>query len=66
MQLACTTDLVCPSYSLQPQEFLDSSTATKSAETALLGATVGEVWFIVDGHVVDVDGTIFVSAGMPL
>ena len=65
MQLACTVDLVCPSHSLQPQELLDPSTAAKPAEAALLGAAMGQIRFVVDCHVVDVDGTMFKSAGTP-
>ena len=51
-------DLIFPSDSLHPQEFLDACTSIEAAETAHLGAAVGEIRLVVDGHVVDVYGTV--------
>ena len=50
--------LIFPRNSLHSQEFLDSRAAVKTAETAHLGAAVGEIRLVVDGHTVDVDGSI--------
>ena len=53
-----TFDLIFPRNSLHSQKLLDTRTAVKAAETAHLGATVGEIRLVVDGHTVDVDGTV--------
>ena len=50
--------LIFPRNSLHSQELLDSRTSIEAAETAHLGAAVGEIRLVVDGHVVDVDGTV--------
>ena len=50
--------LIFPRDSLHSQEFLDSRTAIEAAETAHLGAAVGEVRLVMDGHTVYVDRTV--------
>ena len=49
--------LVFPRDSLHSQEFLEPCTSIEAAKTAHLGAAVGEIRLVVDGHIVDVDGT---------
>ena len=56
--------LIFPRDSLHSQEFFDSRTAVEAAETALLGASVGKIRLVVDGHTVDVDGTIVFTSAM--
>ena len=51
-------DLIFPGNSLHSQEFLDACTSIEAAETAHLGAAVGEIGLVVHGHIVDVDGTV--------
>ena len=51
-------DLIFPSDSLHSQELFNACTSIEAAETAHLGAAVREIRLVVDGHVVDVDGTI--------
>ncbi len=50
--------LIFPRDSLHSQEFLNSRTSIEAAETAHLGAAVGEIRLVVDSHIVDVDGTV--------
>ena len=50
--------LIFPCDGLHSQEFLDSRTSIEAAETAHLGAAVGEIGLVVHGHVVDVDGAV--------
>ena len=52
------THLIFPSDSLHPQELFNSRTAIEAAETAHLGAAMGKIRLIVNGHTVDMDGTI--------
>ena len=49
--------LVFPRDSLHSQEFLEPCTSIEAAKTAHLGAAVGKIRLVVDGHIVDVDGT---------
>lgn len=50
--------LIFPRDSLHSQELLDSRTSIEAAEAAHLGAAVGKIRLVVDGHVVDVDSTV--------
>ena len=49
---------VRPRHALGPKFRLDARTAVEPAPSALLGAAVREIGFVVDGRVVDVYGTI--------
>ena len=50
--------LIFPRDSLHSQKFLESRTSIEAAETAHLGATMGEIRLVMDGHIVDMDGTV--------
>ena len=56
--------LIFPRNSLHPQKFLDTRTAVEAAKTAHFGAAMWEIRFVVDGHTVDVDGTIILRQQM--
>ena len=49
---------VRPGHALGPQELLDARRPVEAAPSALLGAAVREVGFVVHGAVVDVDGAV--------
>ena len=53
--------LIFPCDSLHSQEFLEARSSVEAAETAHLGAAVGEIRLVVDGHIVDVDGTVILG-----
>lgn len=50
---------VRPGDALDPQELLYARRTVETAPSALLGAAVREIDFVVDGATVDVHGTVF-------
>lgn len=50
--------LIFPGNSLHSQKFLESRTSVEATETTHLGTAVRKIRLVVDGHTVDVDGTV--------
>ena len=56
---------VRPRNDLDPQKLLNARTSIEATPAALLGPTVRETGFVVDGHVVDVYSAVDVSFQIP-